>query len=70
MKSRLLDPRVSVCLCAAAPAWRTTPSAAEFDADKPITLKGKVTKIAWTNPHVWIYVNVAGRGRQAHQLGL
>ena len=31
---------------------------AEFDANQPITLKGKVTKIAWTNPHVWIYVNV------------
>jgi hypothetical protein len=32
--------------------------AAEFDADKPITLKGIVTKIEWTNPHVWFYVNV------------
>ena len=33
--------------------------AAEFDAAKPITIKGKVTKINWTNPHVWIYLNVA-----------
>ena len=32
--------------------------AAEFDANKPITLKGIVTKIEWTNPHVWFYVNV------------
>ena len=32
--------------------------AAEFDANKPITLKGKVTKIEWTNPHVWFYINV------------
>jgi len=32
--------------------------AAEFDADKPITLKGIVTKVEWTNPHVWFYVNV------------
>ena len=31
---------------------------AEFDANKPITLKGIVTKIEWTNPHVWFYVNV------------
>src|SRR5207237_10566194 len=30
----------------------------EFDAAQPITLKGKVTRIAWTNPHVWIYLNV------------
>ena len=32
--------------------------AAEFDANRPITLKGIVTKIEWTNPHVWFYVNV------------
>jgi hypothetical protein len=32
--------------------------AAEFDADKPVTLKGIVTKIDWTNPHVWFYINV------------
>ena len=32
--------------------------AAEFDANKPITLKGIVTKVEWTNPHVWFYVNV------------
>jgi hypothetical protein len=31
---------------------------AEFDANKPITLKGIVTKVEWTNPHVWFYVNV------------
>jgi hypothetical protein len=33
--------------------------AAEFDANKPVTIRGKVTRIAWTNPHVWIYLNVA-----------
>jgi hypothetical protein len=32
--------------------------AAEFDADKPITLTGVVTKLDWTNPHVWFYFNV------------
>jgi len=32
--------------------------AAEFDAAQPITIKGKVTKISWTNPHVWVYLNV------------
>jgi hypothetical protein len=39
--------------------------ATEFDADKPITLQGIVTKIEWTNPHVWFYVNVkdAATGR-------
>lgn len=26
---------------------------AEFDADKPVTLTGTVTKLEWTNPHTW-----------------
>src|SRR5215510_7714674 len=32
--------------------------AAEFDGNKQVTLKGYVTKIEWTNPHVWFYLNV------------
>jgi len=32
--------------------------AAEFDSKKPIKLDGVVTKVEWTNPHVWIYLNV------------
>jgi len=31
---------------------------AEFDASKPIELTGIVTKVEWTNPHVWFYINV------------
>jgi hypothetical protein len=34
--------------------------AAEFDRDKPITLVGTLTKVAWVNPHGWIYVDVKG----------
>ena len=32
--------------------------AAEYDANKPITLKGVVTKVEWTNPHARFYVDV------------
>src|SRR5688572_7495114 len=32
--------------------------AAEFDSTKQIRLTGVVSKIEWTNPHVWFYVNV------------
>jgi len=32
--------------------------AAEFDAKKPVKFEGTVTKMAWTNPHVWLYVDV------------
>ena len=31
--------------------------AAEFDASKPVKIKGVVTRIEWMNPHVWFYLN-------------
>ncbi len=31
---------------------------AEFDANKPVTLVGAVTKIEWGNPHIWVYLDV------------
>jgi hypothetical protein len=31
---------------------------AQYDASKPITLTGKVTLVEWTNPHIFIYVDV------------
>jgi hypothetical protein len=32
--------------------------AAEFDASKPLTMKGTVTKMEWLNPHVWLHMDV------------
>ena len=32
--------------------------AAQFDGDKPIVLKGVVTKVDWRNPHIWVYLDV------------
>ena len=32
--------------------------AAEYDAKKPVTLNGTVTKVEWTNPHVRFHMNV------------
>ena len=32
--------------------------AAEFDARRPISFKGTVSKVEWVNPHVWIHVDV------------
>jgi hypothetical protein len=33
---------------------------AEFDATKPIALKGTVSKTEWINPHSWIHIDVKG----------
>jgi hypothetical protein len=39
---------------------------AEFDANKPITLKGVVTKVEWTNPHSHFSLDVTDdKGRTA-----
>jgi len=32
--------------------------AAEFDANKPVSFKGTVTKMEWVNPHTWLHVDV------------
>src|ERR1700733_10180929 len=36
---------------------------AEFDQKKPVKLTGKVTKMDWSNPHAWIYLDVETDGK-------
>ncbi len=45
-------------LIGAVPVFAHHSFSAEFDVKQPVTLKGTVTKVEWTNPHVWIYLDV------------
>ena len=51
---------VSVSLLISVPSFAHHSFAAEFDADKPLKLTGVVTKLEWTNPHAWFYIDVKG----------
>ena len=44
--------------------------AAEFDANKPINVKGTVTKIEWANPHTYFYVDVADANGKVANWGM
>ena len=36
--------------------------AAEFDANRPVRLRGVITKMEWINPHSWIHIDVEDEG--------
>jgi hypothetical protein len=45
-------------LAAAVPLVAHHAFGAEFDANRPVLLKGKVTKVEWVNPHAWIHLRI------------
>src|SRR5436189_2000740 len=64
MKTRV----ILICAAVIGMAWASVAAAhhsfgAEYDADKPITLTGVITKVEWTNPHSHFYLDVKdGKG--------
>jgi hypothetical protein len=52
-------------LCSTAPAVAHHAFAAEYDAKKPVTVTGVVTKVEWTNPHARFYVDGTNEKGQA-----
>lgn len=36
--------------------------AAEFDGNKPVKVEGTLTKLDWTNPHIWLYLDAKDDG--------
>jgi hypothetical protein len=66
MKIRFgLTVTIAALSVAALPALGHHSFAAEFDVNKPITLKGKFVKMDWVNPHSQIYVEVTGTDGKA-----
>ena len=62
--------RAPLCLCASVSLWFSMSVlvgstllahhayTAEFDTTKPVKLSGVLTKVEWSNPHVWVYLDV------------
>jgi hypothetical protein len=48
---------VALVLLAGVPASAHHAFGAMYDGNKPITLKGKVTKVEWMNPHIYYYID-------------
>jgi len=58
MKTKVFAVLAGLAVAMAQPASAHHSFAAEFDANKPVTLQGTVTKLEWQNPHIWVYLDV------------
>jgi len=61
MKNRIFSLFICVLLLlTAVPVFAHHSFSSEYDINQPVTLKGKLTKLEWINPHGWIYIDVTG----------
>jgi hypothetical protein len=58
MKMKLWVLIAGFALCMAAPLAAHHSWTADYDGGKPVTVKGVVSKVEWTNPHTHFYVDV------------
>ena len=60
--ARVLAGAGLLALAGATSVWAHHAFSAEFDANRPVQLKGTVAKMEWINPHAWIHVDVEVEG--------
>ena len=58
---------VAIALSMLVPAHAHHSFPAQYDADQPVTLTGTVTRVEWTNPHIFIYIDVTDESSGAVQ---
>ena len=58
MKTQIIALMTGLVMAAATPVVAHHSATAEYDLSKPIKVTGTVTKVEWTNPHIWFYVDV------------
>ena len=58
MRTKLLGIVATVGLLAAVPVAAHHAFNSEFDANKPVKVRGTVSKVEWINPHAWIHLDV------------
>ena len=64
MRTKLMLLAVGVAVAmTAVPAVAHHAFSAEFDANAPIHLEGKVTRMEWINPHAWVHLDVVVDGK-------
>ena len=60
---------VFVLVAGSAAAWAHHSFAAQYDDKKPVKMSGNVTKVEWTNPHVYLFIDVPDKGGKTANWG-
>ena len=68
MRMRLVAIVLCVGISVTVPLLSHHAFSSEFDANKPVKLKGTVSRIEWINPHTWIHVDVKETDGKSHEV--